>query len=215
MSKILQLRPLGAERMQLDLTLFEKRIRAEVAAADVDPSVISPPPPPASEPGFDYDLWRDALARDLADRPPLISMVLDHAGVKAHGTSSRRIVAGALIGVTLFGAGAVGALRSVMKPTPPVIRLAMIEISPPAEVSALVAATPNLAQVAALDSSPTSTIPAPARENPMAGAQAQKIRVQKVGPTPKSIAMPVPRPQARAATPDLTSSVEALLASAR
>ena len=192
--------------MQLDLALFHQPIRTAAADPDVEPPVAL---------AFDYDQWREALARDLAHRPVLISMVLDHAGVKAHGPCARRVAAGALVGVTLFGAGAVGALRSVVKPSRPVTRLAMIEIAPPAEVSALVAATPNLARAASLDPTPTSAIPAPAQANPMAGAQARKTGAQKAGPTPKSIAMPVPRPQARVATPDLTSSVEALLASAR
>jgi hypothetical protein len=164
---------------------------------------------------FDYDQWREALACDLAHRPVLISMVLDQAGVKAHGPCARRVAAGALVGVTLFGAGAVGALRSVVKPARPVTRLAMIEIAPPAEVSALLAATPHLARAASLDLMPTSTIPAPKPAGPSVGAQARKTGAQKAGPTPKSIAMPVPRPQARVAAPDLTSSVEALLASAR
>ena len=190
--------------MQLDLALFHQRIRAADTAED----------PPVAQ-AFDYDQWREALARDLAERPALISMALDHAGVKAHGPCARRVAAGALVGVTLFGAGAVGALRSVVKPARPVTRLAMIEIVPPAAVSELVAATPNLARAASLDPTPTSAIPAPKPTSLTAGPQARKAGAQKADPAPKSIVMPVPRPQARVATPDLTSSVEALLASAR
>ena len=192
--------------MRLDLALFHQRIRSAAADPDVEPPVARP---------FDYDQWREALACDLAHRPVLISMVLDQAGVKAHGPCARRVAAGALVGVTLFGAGAVGALRSVVKPARPVTRLAMIEIAPPAEVSALLAATPHLARAASLDLMPTSTIPAPKPTSLTAGPQARKTGVQKVEPTPKSIARPVPRPQARVTAPDLTSSVEALLASAR
>ena len=180
--------------MRLDLALFHQRIRSAAADPDVEPPVARP---------FDYDQWREALACDLAHRPVLISMVLDQAGVKAHGPCARRVAAGALVGVTLFGAGAVGALRSVVKP------------APPAAVSELVAATPNLARAASLDPTPTSAIPAPKPTSLTAGPQARKTGVQKVEPTPKSIARPVPRPQARVTAPDLTSSVEALLASAR
>ena len=204
MSNILKLRPHGAERMQLDLALFHQRIRAADTAED----------PPVAQ-AFDYDQWREALARDLAQRSVLISMALDQAGVKAQGPSARRVAAGALVGVTLFGAGAVGALRSVVKPARPVTRLAMIEIVPPAAVSELVAATPNLARAASLDPTPTSAIAAPKPTSLTAGPQARKAGAQKADPAPKSIVMPVPRPQARVATPDLTSSVEALLASAR
>ena len=166
--------------------------------------------------GFEHHLWRDALVEDLRLRPDPVRMTLERTPPAGYADSRpvrRFFLAGALLGISVFGTWAAINSRSTIKPIQrPLDAISLIQLEPlqqaavqqtvPETLAApKLVKTTSIKEVSMFDpsavirSQPSQEVVATADQTSSTPTRAlpEIARPMDLG-SPRKVATPVPRP---------------------